>query len=115
MFPSTNFLRLEFRCKCGCGMDTVDVELLHILEMVRAHYKQPVVILSGCRCIFYNRKVGGKPSSQHLKSRAADIRVGNVAPQQIYNFIDSMWPDEYGVGCYEWGVHVDSRKLKARW
>jgi hypothetical protein len=29
---SENFSRREFECSCGCGMDTVDAQLLH-LEM----------------------------------------------------------------------------------
>jgi hypothetical protein len=33
---SENFARSEFRCKCGCGLDTVDTELLRLLENIRA-------------------------------------------------------------------------------
>ena len=46
-----------------------------VLEPLRSHFSQPVVISSGYRCPPLNRVVGGSPHSQHLKGEAADIRV----------------------------------------
>ena len=46
-----------------------------VLEPLRSHFGQPVVISSGYRCPPLNRAVGGSPNSQHLKGEAADIRV----------------------------------------
>ena len=46
-----------------------------VLEPLRCHFGQPVVISSGYRCPPLNRAVGGSPHSQHLKGEAADIRV----------------------------------------
>ena len=39
---SKYFSRSEFACRCGCGFDTVDAELLQILEKLRKHFWQSV-------------------------------------------------------------------------
>ena len=87
---SINFTREEFRCKgenChptiagNCGFDTVDTELLRILENVRNHFDEPVTITSACRCMAHNESVGGAHNSQHTKGRAADIIVKDVDPR----------------------------------
>ncbi|BEB16509.1 hypothetical protein VEE45_23520 [Escherichia coli] len=45
---SKHFSRKEFKCKCGkCDYDTIDAELLVILEDVREHFGKPVIINSG--------------------------------------------------------------------
>lgn len=52
---------------------------LCMLEKIRAHLSEvagkdcPVTILSGYRCDALNDVVGGVPSSDHVKGRAADI------------------------------------------
>ena len=69
---SQYFKRSEFACKCGCGFDTVDSILLETLEAVRLHFKVPVTITSGCRCLAHNAAVGGAKASQHTLGRASD-------------------------------------------
>jgi len=45
---SEHFSRSEFRCKCGCGQDTVDVELIELCEVVRdLNGNKPLVVTSG--------------------------------------------------------------------
>jgi uncharacterized protein YcbK (DUF882 family) len=114
---SAHFSRSEFACPDGCGFDTVDVELLEILEAVRQHYNAPVSINSGCRCEEYNKRpeIGGVPNSQHRFGRAADIVVDGVSPADVYAYIDRTWPNELGLGYYDTFTHVDSRAYKARW
>ena len=111
---SKHFNRSEFACKDKCGMDTVDAELLSMLEDVRHHFNQPVIITSANRCVHHNRIVGGGEFSQHLKSRAADIVVKNVHPEDVYNYLDMKY-ENIGLGKYTDFTHVDSRGKKARW
>lgn len=112
---SKHFLRAEFACQCGCGFDTVDAQLLEILELVRSEFKQPVTITSGCRCPDHNFKVGGAEDSQHTIGRAADIKVKGVEPKRIYEFINRGFRNQLGLGLYSGWVHVDTRAKKARW
>lgn len=49
-----------------------------VLEPLRQHVGEPVIISSGYRCPELNRRVGGASNSQHLTGEAADICVGNT-------------------------------------
>lgn len=111
---SENFARSEFRCKCGCGLDTVDTELLRLLENIRAHFDAPITVTSSHRCESYNQVVGGASTSQHLYGRAADIVVEGVDPSLVAELADQLGAG--GVGKYSSFTHVDSRTNgPARW
>lgn len=113
---SPNFERGEFSCRCGCKFDTVDVETLAVLEDIRAHFRQPIIINSGCRCPTYNAKIGGAADSQHTKGRAVDIRVIKIDPSKVYEYLNSKFPNKYGIGKYPNFTHIDTRSNgPARW
>ena len=109
------FDRDEFACKCGCGFDTVDASLLELLTDIRDYFGKPVTINSACRCESHNASVGGKPSSQHLLGRAADITVKGVSPDKVHEFVIGYAPLSLGIGKYVNFTHVDTRNDKARW
>ena len=112
---SEHFSRREFACKCGCWFDTVDTETLQLLENIRNHFDAPITITSGCRCETYNKKVGGKKSSQHLRGRAADIQIEGHSPIAVSEYAEYLMPDWGGVGRYNTFTHIDTRTGKARW
>lgn len=112
---SKYFKRSEFSCRCGCGQDTVDAELLVILEDVREHFGKPVIINSANRCPTHNKKVGGAAKSVHLTGKAADIVVKGVEPSKVHAYLTNKYPDSYGIGKYNTFTHVDSRGYKSRW
>ncbi len=121
---SAHYDRSEFACKCGCGYDTVDTELLTLLNIVRNRFEAPVTINSGCRCVEHNEQVQKEVNadyvpysskSQHLLGRAADIVVQGVVPSEVYAFINAHKPLSGGAGNYATFTHCDSRNLKARW
>ena len=125
---SDNYDRSEFRCNCGkCENDAVDAELLSILEELhcylssRFNKKIYVEITSGNRCMVYNLKKNGALKSQHVLSKAADIRgwltwhVEQIDPEILADFLDLRYPDWYGIGRYDTFTHIDVRPNKARW
>jgi len=112
---SDHFSRGEFECSCGCGFNTVDVELISVLEDLREHFNRPIRITSGCRCLEHNASVGGRPNSQHLKGRAADIIIDGYHPAAVYRYVDENYPDRFGLGKYNGFCHIDTRDHKARW
>lgn len=113
---SAHFARKEFACRCGCGFDTVDAELLDVLESVREEFGLPIRVTSGCRCHTHNAREGGGKNSQHLFGRAADIHINGVNSVEIAKFIDDTYGDKYGVGVYSTWVHIDTRSNgPARW
>ena len=111
---SKHFSRREFSCKCGCGFDTVDAELLQVLEKLRQHINLPITITSGCRCPAYNAVVGGARDSQHTRGRAADIKVA-LSPDLIWGHLTTVYPNQYGLGRYLDFTHIDTRSQPARW
>jgi uncharacterized protein YcbK (DUF882 family) len=112
---SEHFKRSEFACKCGCGFDTVDYELLVVLEDVREWANNIVHINSGCRCEQCNAYIGGSSGSQHMEPRAGDIVVRGRTPREVYEYLDERYPNKYGIGSYETFTHIDTRVNKARW
>ncbi len=112
---SAHFNRSEFECSCGCGFSTVDVALLRVLEEVREHFGKSTTINSAARCASHNEAIGGAAGSKHKLGIAADIVVSGVSPSEVYDYIDSEYPNYYGLGSYETFTHVDVREGKARW
>ena len=50
----------------------------NILEPLRDHASQPIVISSGYRCPALNNAVGGSKTSQHLTGEACDIHIPSI-------------------------------------
>lgn len=115
-FEGLNFARREFACKCGCGFDAVDAELLGVLEQLRADLgNRAVSITSACRCDNHNRFVGGARNSVHKQGKAADIKVTGITPSRVADYLEHAYPGRYGVGRYASFTHIDVRESPARW
>ena len=112
---SEHFSRWEFECHDSCGLDTVDVELVNVLENIRRHIGYPILVTSGNRCAELNEAIGGAENSYHLVGKAADIVVDEVPAITLYQLINKLYPDSYGLGYYNYHVHLDVGRRKARW
>lgn len=109
------FKRKEFACKCGCGFDAVDAELLDLITAIRKAYQSPITITSGCRCPEHNARVGGASQSQHRLGKAIDFQVKGVSPQEVQEFLKEWLPsDKYGLGYGKTFTHLDVREKAAR-
>ena len=111
---SANFRRSEFACWCGCGFDDVDPRLVQRLQHLREQLNAPIVVNSGCRCAEHNESVGGRPQSQHLLGKAADIRVPGRSPAEVKAVAESMNLFT-GIGIYATFVHLDVGDVTRRW
>ena len=94
------------------------------LEAIRAGCGgKPMAILSGYRSPAYNEKIGGKPASQHMSGRAADIVVAGMSADDVYAVIEALLDSGEiaigGLGQYDDFCHVDVRESPdghvARW
>lgn len=132
---SKNLSRHEFACSCQCGFDTVDSQLVQILQDVTDKFNAYIVITGGNRCRKHNsnlRKLyessngvlGAKTAcnSLHIYGRAADFKLygtskrNQINPRVIYEYLSNKTPDALGLGLYSNRVHVDTRTGKsARW
>jgi len=114
---SKNFSRIEFACHCAgdCGRDTVDAELLDMLEQIRMEFSSlPIRIHSGHRCPEHNAAVGGSENSLHLVGRAADFSIAGLDLGDVFDWCYDNLPCT-GLGIYDDFIHLDSRGYHARW
>lgn len=79
---TNNFKENEFACKhCGkVPSDGIPIALVTGLQSLRDELGKPIIILSGFRCSWHNRSVGGSRDSKHLLGMAADITTGREFP-----------------------------------
>ena len=113
---SKNFRLDEFKCKCGkCDPILVDDQLIVLLQKIRDHFGKSVNVNSGYRCKTHNAnpKVGGSPSSHHVKGMAADIRVEGVTPEEVAKYAESIGIQR--IGLYDTFVHIGSDATKKFW
>lgn len=118
-----HFRTTEFNCPC-CNTSNIDSELLSLLELIRVKFNKRVYINSGYRCKKHNEEVQleadsnylpNTSRSQHMYNTAADIVVEDTKPDKVYEFLNEIFPNHYGIGLYNTFLHIDVRKVKARW
>lgn len=118
-----NFSLEEFSCKDGSVTPPEAVENLTVLaqnlQVLRDHLGKPIHVTSGYRSPAYNKKVGGKPLSQHPKGKAGDIQVEGMTPKQVAAEIEKLIAAgkmrQGGIGIYPTFTHYDIRGTRARW
>jgi hypothetical protein len=76
---SIYFQTHEYRCPCGCGLDSLDYSVLEKLDRARTKVGFPISLSSGCRCRTYNTQIGGSALSAHTpdyngRTHAVDVR-----------------------------------------
>lgn len=87
------------------GMDN---ELLLKLELLRWTLgNKTIVINSGYRTPAFNKKIGGYAYSNHLKGKAADIKVVGVSAKEVQKVAARIFE---GLGTYRNFTHVDVEK-----
>jgi len=70
--------------------------LAAMLQVVRDHFKKPIIIHSGFRGPSVNAAVGGSKTSQHMKFEACDFHVEGFTLQQVFDWIRKESGLKYG-------------------
>lgn len=110
-----HFKAEEFRCKDGTKEFLWAPKLLAVLEEIRQHFNEPVIINSGYRTPTWNTKVGGAKNSYHVKGMAADIVVKNHDSKEVAEYASKVLGESGGgVIKYSNFVHIDVREHKYR-
>ena len=63
---ATNFRVREFRCRDGSDPVFVHESLPKVLQQIRGHFGNPIVVSSAFRTASHNQKEGGSTYSRHL-------------------------------------------------
>ena len=99
----------EFTCKCGCGKNHIDENLIVLLDKIRQHCGFPFVINSGYRCPAHNKSVGST-SQNHTSGKAADIEIpGDRSRHKIIKHSLMFGIDRIGI--YAGFIHLDIMDL----
>lgn len=115
------FSKKEFRCKCGgryCDgyPAEIDLTMVRYADEIRRRIGKPLGVNSGLRCRQHNANENGTSNSQHLYGTAVDLGCpSGVTPAKMAEIAEEVMGGTGGIGIYSWGIHIDSRKTKARW
>jgi len=124
-----NLSRHEFACPCGCGVSTVDIALVPAMQecvddfQVRyPEMKVGIHLNSANRCPEYNATIeGASATSKHTWYCAVDFYLYDkltgtrISDDEIADYLESRYPDKFGIGRYIGRTHFDTRTDKARW
>ena len=115
----------EFKCKAGPAvpeeLQGYTMALATCLERIRAEFNCPMQVISGYRTPEYNKRCGGSKNSQHVKGKAADLRIAGITVADLASTIERLIEDgaiiQGGIGTYpsQNFVHYDIRGNRARW
>lgn len=61
--------------------------VFHVLDPIRTHFRLPVSVNSGFRCLDLNEALGSKPTSQHTQGKAADIEIPTMDNLELAKWI----------------------------
>lgn len=120
---SPNFSAMELGVE-GMG-DRIESNAIwlcvNLLEPIRAHFKEPLIINDGYRAPMHNAQTGGVEHSEHLYDddhAAADFRLKTTALTAAFNWIrlESGFPFrqvilEYGKNNVPACIHISGRRL----
>jgi len=105
----------EFACKCGCGLNQMNLGFVQELNLAREWSGVQMVVNSGHRCVVHNAsdEVRGSSTSSHLKGLATDVQCEDMANRAdlIYNLLAV---GILRIGVYPTFLHIDNDKTKPR-
>lgn len=81
-----HFKKSEFTCKCGCGLNNIQLEVVKVADEIREHYGKPCIVNCGTRCTKHNKEVGGVTNSRHLIGKAIDLKVSGIDGGTLLNY-----------------------------
>ena len=106
-----------------CHITALENLCQRCLEPVRQHFGMPIQVNSGYRCPQLNARIGGAPTSQHMKGEAADITIPRrywpfcyTSKEQIARLLFTWMKDNVDLdqlilehSAASWWVHVSCR------
>jgi len=108
------FKESEFKCKCGCGKNNISPLLVVKIEAAREIAGIPFKLISACRCIKWNKEVGGSDTSSHPSGLAIDIKA--KSSQERFKILSALVMagfNRIGMGKNFIHADIDSKKVQS--
>lgn len=111
----SNFKCEETACKCGCGKNEMQQDIIDVAQAIREAVGKPLKVTSGYRCKEHNKKIGGSSTSYHLKGEGIDLVCPSLSGKELFAVADKVEGAD-GLIWYEGqrNIHVDTRGTKLR-
>lgn len=112
---SQHFNVSEFKCKCGGSHNIInDSDLINMLEKLYTGLNcSRIIITSGHRCSYYDKKVGGSGRGKHVDGMAADIICYDMLNKIINSKLVCCKAQDLGFGgiarISDTATHLDTR------
>lgn len=101
----------DFACKCGCGLNNMDLKVLGRIDRAREIAGLPFIVLSGCRCKAHNKNEGGSDNSSHLSGLAVDLLAEDSSDMyEIFECLKIVGFVRFGIN--NGAIHVDDDPAK---
>ena len=106
------FKKEEFTCKCGCGLNNIQLKVVQVADEIREHFGKPAIVTSGTRCVKHNKEVGGVVNSRHLVGKAIDLYIEDVDGGTLVNYTKQLVAQgklryTYRISANGNAVHID--------
>lgn len=111
-----NFSKKEFACKCPRDCEAkdggkIDPGFMRDLQITREVYGEPIKVVSGLRCPWWNKHEGGKDDSAHLldendRGHAADLECEHSRIR--WNFVGVLRGLFVRIGLAKTFIHIDN-------
>jgi uncharacterized protein YcbK (DUF882 family) len=99
-----NFNASEFKCQCGCGLDSISAATVVSMQAIRDAAGASVVVVSGLRCRYRNSEfssvkgeepyakgwLGDPSASDHTRGEAVDFRVSGKTQDEVFALVKSL-------------------------
>lgn len=107
------FNHADLVCKhCGQLDNKANADLLlrvlNEFQLYVGHHR--LILNSVYRCLIYNRVIGSKDTSQHVKVLAFDLKCNSYSSEELYDKAIKFGRFQ-AIGIYSWGLHCDIRKI----
>lgn len=68
-------------------IDNLELVCQNILQPIRTSFGRPIRPNSGYRCLKLNKKLGSKPTSQHVQGQAVDVEIPGVSNYDLAKWV----------------------------
>lgn len=111
----THFEPYETQCRCGCGRNDVDHNVMLLMDKFREGIGRPVYFHSVCRCIIHNRNEGSEDTSSHTISPVTAVDIEAKTKRDRFKTLEFLIKEGFTrIGIARTFIHADLDENKTQ-